>query len=462
MKYLMVFCLCVHIILTGAFVLSFGAVCTDTEFYILVILIILAFLRTGYILYGFILLLPFTGNNAGNDYIPLLTIAGLFCGFRSIPYFFDNFRKIIKNRVNLFFLLFMAAGIIRSLRISGIESIFNRYFITILYFPARILSAQENSLLYPLSFLMLFYISVHIFIYINKMIQEHRIKSFILHFLIFSNLLAVAGLLKYYYHINIPLFFESTYSYMNIPRLSGFFANPGWYGQFLLFLIFPSLYFAISSKKRYMRIVFAFFSLISLISLALTLARAAYFSILMLFLMSIAYLVYRFTKSWKFSMRLSFVTALILILIFSGLYLIKTDIRSHIADNPRLHLYRFALNIFYENPVIGCGIGSFPQNARRHFTEDTPMIVKYYHSTAHNTYLHLLSEGGILMLALFAGLILMHIFRPAQDYFQIAVMISILALIFLALFQYIFYINLIGIWFFIYLSITANYSDNYA
>jgi putative inorganic carbon (HCO3(-)) transporter len=63
------------------------------------------------------------------------------------------------------------------------------------------------------------------------------------------------------------------------------------------------------------------------------------------------------------------------------------------GDSGRFRIWEGALDMFKKSPVIGCGVGLFMDR----FTEHTHMGAQY----AHNCYLQLLVETGILGLAAF-------------------------------------------------------------
>ncbi len=462
MRYITGAFLALHITLTAFFTLSYGAVCTEAELCILISIILTALAKPDLLIYCIFFLIPFTGNNPGNDFIPLLIIISLFSGFTSIPFLIRSHKKTLLNIANLLFLIFTALVSFLSIIISSFSHVFHKSLQGIISYPGMILFAQENSELYPLSLMMLFYSSACIYFYTVNIIKNRRIETIIRHFIIISSLLVMLGLIKYYTHIDLPLFYESNYSYLNIPRLSAFFANPGWYGQFLLFILFPSIFFIIKGKSLFHRIFFSISALCIILSLVLTIARAAYISFLAVTLLMLASFSCRHLRKKGHLYRTALIFIVLIILSASAFYIYENiDIKAHLSNNPRLYLYRYAVKIFLDNPVKGCGIGKYAVNARQLFTEDTPMIVKYYHSTAHNTYLNILAEGGLLLFLPFTILLALAVFKRSVSLFSMMIKASLVSIIFIALFQHIFYISVIGLFFIIYIAISANYGDYY-
>lgn len=181
-------------------------------------------------------------------------------------------------------------------------------------------------------------------------------------------------------------------------RIQGTFLHPATFAFYLLILL-PLIWTLIKNNKP--KIIKAFF-LVLLLSFSLlimaTLARVAWLGALLMLL------VYGALKNRKI-LILSF-----LILFIS--YLTVPVINNRINDvfspkynssfSTRLRIYETSLPAFFKSPLIGQGLGSFDQIHLKLNDE-----AKSYESLqAHNDYLRLLIELGLIGLFLYLGIFL--------------------------------------------------------
>lgn len=451
MKNLHILLLIGHAIITLAFTVSYSSVCTNFEFYLLLFFAVVFVIKKDMLVYGIFLLLPFVGNNPGNDFIPLLVILCLSLGFRGFSHIIDNASEILNNRYNMAVLLFLGMFALLSIDFVQIIKIFSADKLDMLLFPGRILYAQEFSGLYKLNHFILFYSMASLYSFCIYFIKNHSMEKALKWSVIIAGSLTIIGLANHILGLNLPFYYPSTYSYRNIPRLSMFFANPGWFGQFLFFILFPSFYFFIKASKKMHKSVYFTIFFVVLLSILLSLARAAFVSLL--FVLVLLFLEYLFRSTRPLT------ALLIILLLFIPIAFFmyhNAGLVSSSYDNPRTHLFDFALRIFISNPVTGSGPGSYGIEASRLITHETPAVVRYFHGTAHNTYLHILAEGGLMLFIPFMIMIFLILLRKACGPIANAVKLSIICLLIYGLFQYLFYITIVAVFFFIYLSILAN------
>lgn len=452
----------IHIVFSFYFLLSYSVLSSNMEFVLLMCLILIASLKIDYIIYFLFFLIPFIGNNPGNDFLPLLIILCLISGIKGLSYLIKHFRKILSNHCNISFIIFLSIILILSLRFLDIASIVQKSHLGLLFLPGHILFAQENSQLYPINNFVLFYSIGCLYLFCIYLMSKYDIQNILKFFIIYSGIFILIGIIQYFIGIDIPLFYPSIYSYRNIPRMSGFFANPGWFSQFLFFILFISIYFGFNSKFRREKIIFFIFSLFTLLAILLSLTRAAYTALF--FLAFILFTAYLFKKVKKMKLSFQIITIISIFILFSiSVYFIisKPVIYNYFTSNPRIYLYNYAIQIFLENPIYGSGIGSFSLASRNLFTGDTPAIIRYFHSTAHNLYLNLLAEGGIILFAAFFYMMISGLLKKT-DYIIIKyIKLCIFSLLLLGFFQYLFYIPIIAVLFFFFLSILSNYGEKY-
>jgi O-antigen ligase len=88
-------------------------------------------------------------------------------------------------------------------------------------------------------------------------------------------------------------------------------------------------------------------------------------------------------------------------------FLLRADLRAQVgnmfalggANAPRVEIYRTNLDIIHDHPVLGLGFGRYQSAAKPYYAKH-PGADR--HSHAHNNYLHVAAEAGLLGLAAFA------------------------------------------------------------
>lgn len=222
---------------------------------------------------------------------------------------------------------------------------------------------------------------------------------------------------------------------------SGFLS---WHNQmagFLLLLI-PLLIASVTSfPKTYLKILGGVLIFASGISLILTYSRGGW----IVFLLQMAVLFFLMKKVTRKHLLLLFVV----FIIFLGTFAAKTqDLENrllsipleytsleYINQNPRLYTWDRGIAIFIKHPFVGVGPGAFGLASRNFQTE--PWL---FSENAHNHFLEILAESGLLGLIIFTALIV-SVFRPLpknlkKNIFLSAVLISLLGLITHSLIDY--------------------------
>ncbi|MBN2385304.1 O-antigen ligase family protein [bacterium] len=273
------------------------------------------------------------------------------------------------------------------------------------------------------------------------------------------------GLLEYF-HV-FPVYFSfMKHSHGPLPRLQSFIGNPGWLAEYvclmLPLLLFTLLNRVVSERKRMALLVLAGWTGVVLF---LAYARVGWLCALIVLFLFIVCKLAQTNRSGRKSGPLTVIViglCCALVVLLGAFNLIS---RGHLDTNPqmgtfyaRVELWRASLALFKEHAVIGNGPGTFWYKSPEHINPDNYLSLSQ-HSTAHNTFLHLLAEEGALGLFLFMILVIRtgyHFIRtdPGREYgppgIVRACLISLWAvLIVYGLFQHLFYIHAIElmIWF---------------
>lgn len=229
----------------------------------------------------------------------------------------------------------------------------------------------------------------------SVMIKENLLKLY----LGICSLLSIMGIIQYITNIGESKRFVNFYDFGASSRITVTLTNPNNYGAFLILSIFPVIMLAINEKERRKKIYYSALSLLLLINITLTFSRNAYLGfILGCFLLVIIY-------SYK------------LIYLLGGLGVLSlfvpqirrrfVEILDPVQNNSRLKLWKTAIYMIKDHPILGVGNGNFVSYYDDYvFKKHRDLIYKdWKRYPSHNSYLKIESELGVLGMASFLGML---------------------------------------------------------
>ena len=192
-------------------------------------------------------------------------------------------------------------------------------------------------------------------------------------------------------------------------RAYGTFSHPNVLGGFLSFTLTITAFYLsrrfISHEKKSLvpSIIFVAAYILGLLALITTFSLSAIFSHL-LGLILISLLVFR--KRVTSQRRLFIILIFLLLLSISSVLLFLTKFHSPNAiedQYKRMELNKIALHMFIDRPLIGAGLSNFIPNLAGY---KTSILGNYWWQPAHNIYLLILSEEGIVGLIIMLWLLI--------------------------------------------------------
>ncbi len=198
---------------------------------------------------------------------------------------------------------------------------------------------------------------------------------------------------------------------------------------YILLIKMPFLvYFQITKQGNY-RINFFLILLIVFIISAIFATRSAIISLFLISILISLFVIYIMKKEKKVSLTSSFKILYKVLILPVLLGLIINNIESRIFDttsfqsrlstlnniaedtslSQRLRYYGHALKSFREKPILGKGIGSWEYESIKYEKQEMQNYIVPYH--AHNDFLELLAETGLVGAILFFGLIVLVCFN---------------------------------------------------
>lgn len=175
--------------------------------------------------------------------------------------------------------------------------------------------------------------------------------------------------------------------------------------SFSILIKIPILYYFIINSRKLKSILMIILLFLSIFTLLILSSRGAILGYFLISLSIIAYLILKYRFKSKPIIRLIVINISIGILAFllqNNLYqnqkgLVAIERVSNLRDSSslmRLGFYKNTLQHFKKHPIIGSGIGSWKINSIKYHQQNMTDYQVPYH--AHNDFLHLLTEVGII------------------------------------------------------------------
>ncbi len=195
-------------------------------------------------------------------------------------------------------------------------------------------------------------------------------------------------------------------------RISSFFGNPNLFATYLVAVI-PLLFVLFLEKTKLRKVIAGITLGLALVCLTLTGTRSAWVAFVASFIFFI--LLIRWIKAirlnWENLLRFGTLLLIILLLVvfnwnmIAGRILQVTDPFGSVFI--RIHIWEVTLNIIKSTPILGTGLGTFQIEFPKFKYPDFDLEVRIENLLhAHNEYLEILAEMGILGLGIFLWLMI--------------------------------------------------------
>lgn len=328
----------------------------------------------------------------------------------------------------------------------------------------------------------LFYFILYFFVR-NNLTDKIELKSFVKIFFLTSFLVSLYTLIQYYGYD----------PYLKgLPYLSSTIGQKNWISNYLA-MIFPIIfsYFLLEKTKR---IKIAYFMVLSIVyaTLMICQSRGIWISISLTVIFAI-YIIVKFklfeifhkNKKW---LTLLLITFLVITIIYStdnplnksAITVTERAISTFDEQDPsintRLLMWRTTFEMIKDKPLLGSGIGTFKMNYLEYqaqLLKENPNYIKYYTKAgeAHNEYLQMWAELGIIGLGLFLW-IFYFIFHTVFNFYKrskngedrliiLGLIAGITCFMIHSLFTFALHVPVLGAIFFIIVGLTIKYAEDY-
>jgi len=318
------------------------------------------------------------------------------------------------------------------------------------------------------------------FLITNNLNRKADFNSFIHLFFIISSLVSIYTIIQYY---SFDPYLEDLHS------LTSTIGQKNWISNYLA-MIFPVVfsYFLLEQTQKNKIIYFVLLAVLyttlmicqsrgTWVSISITAILAIYIIIKFKF-----YEIFKRNRKWLFYLLITFLAITIIYSTDNPLNKSAITVPQRVMStfdeqdpsiNTRLLIWKTTLEMIIDRPIFGSGIGTFKMNYLNYqaeFLKNNPFYIKYSGKAreAHNEYLQMWAETGIIDLIIFMGIILMF-YSLIIDYLKkndnekdkiivFGLVLGITCFLIHCLFTFPLHVPTLGVTFFALLGLTVTYT----
>ncbi len=272
---------------------------------------------------------------------------------------------------------------------------------------------------------------------------KNQIKILLKSYIFVSFILTCIGIFQHFTGFGLTEKFTKTSAFGTGIRIAATLFNPNAYGAYLILIIFPVIMLSIYEKNKNKKIMYILLSILLLTNLLMTLSRNAFLGFgLGVLVLALIYSIKLIFALGGFSVLLIFIPS-----VFQRL----KDVTNFSQDESRIKLWKTAIMMIKEHPIFGVGNGNFVTRYNEYIKKYKELKYQEYQNyPGHNSYLKVQSELGIIGIVSFLGIVTISLSRVKKLYstttdsfykpFYMGVMASMVAFLFMNLFDNLFFV----------------------
>jgi len=290
------------------------------------------------------------------------------------------------------------------------------------------------------------------FITINNVSNQRQVNRIVNILLIVGALFGIYGIFQYI-GIDFPIWSSAT----GRNRVLGLFGNVNFFAEYLIVPLPIAVSLFLVSRNKFKKILLLIASLAMGISLIVTFTRGSYLGLgVSLIFMFLLFIISR-GKNFIKNNKKFFIAILVAITIITFLFVIPTplnksgtvisQIKNRISVTQltqdssikrRIATWKFTVLMIKDHPLLGSGIGTYKYNTLRYQAEffgqgeNRSLYPHGFADKAHNEYLQLWAEMGIVGLGIFIWLIISYfsyglkMLRKIKDEYRQGIVIGLM------------------------------------
>ena len=272
--------------------------------------------------------------------------------------------------------------------------------------------------------------------------SKKQINTLLRCYIFISFILSSIGIVQHFTGFALAEKFIKTNAFGTGIKIASTFFNPNAYGAYLILIIFPVIMLSIYEKNKNKKLVYLFLSMLLITNLLMTFSRNALLGFgLGVLVLGLIYSIKLIFALGGFSILMVFIPSVSQRVI---------DITSLSQNESRIKLWKTAIMMIREHPIIGVGNGNFVTRYNEYVIKYKELKYQSYQNyPAHNSYLKVQSELGIIGIVSFLGVVAITLFRVKKLYttttdkfhkpFYMGVMASMIAFLFMNVFDNLFF-----------------------
>lgn len=239
----------------------------------------------------------------------------------------------------------------------------------------------------------------------------------------------------------------------NVLRTNATFDNPNTFAAFLIIGVFPVVMMIMRSNNIYKKGIYSILFILTLCNIYFTGSRNSFLALV------IGGVVVSSLYSWYFLSALGGIGVIAFIIPSVRARVLQIGV----VDDGRIHIWKTALKMIENHPIFGVGNGNFIKLYDTYVAKYKYLAYKdYSHYPTHNSYLKIEAElgiiGGISFISIIVNALIKikKVIKSIQDkninLFYIGFLASVVAFLFMNLFENLFFVPSVIVYFWIFLA----------
>ena len=220
-----------------------------------------------------------------------------------------------------------------------------------------------------------------------------------------SGILSVFGIIQHFTIIGLDKKFIVNYSSgYGVVKIAATMHNPNAYAAFLILIIFPVIMLAIYEKNKKIKSVYGIISILIFVNIVMTYSRNA----LLGFCIGAVILC----VLYSYKLIIAFGGVGIVALFMPSVFDRIKDLTNTAQNASRIKLWKTAIMMIKEHPILGVGNGNYISRYDEYVNKYKGLSYNAYKRyPAHNSYLKIQSELGIIGIASFLMILITALLR---------------------------------------------------
>ncbi|MBU3158686.1 O-antigen ligase family protein [Clostridium frigoris] len=231
------------------------------------------------------------------------------------------------------------------------------------------------------------------------------VKNLLKCYIFTASILSIFGIIQHFTRIGLDKKFVEHYSSgYSVVRIAATMFNPNAYSAFLILIIFPVVMLTIYEKNKKIKSIYGIISVLLFVNIIMTYSRNAQLGV------CIGAVVLCVIYSYKLIIAFGVIGVLTL---FMPSVLDTVQALTNASRNAsRIKLWKTAIMMIKEHPILGVGNGNFISRYNEYVSKYKGLSYNAYKRyPAHNSYLKVESELGIVGIVSFLAILVTSLFR---------------------------------------------------